>query len=244
MAELADVYAATRKELGNFVSSLSEDDLQRAVPATPDWSIRDVVAHVTAVVADTVRGRFPKSFFAAMGSSEEVAKLNDWTDRQVEERRRRSLQEVLDEWENATTAITPMMRGEVPWPDDTMLFAGHVLVTDLAVHQQDIYGAMGLVKDRDATPIRIGFASYVAGTDFRINAAGGPALRYVTEDKERVAGSGEPVATVRAPRFELFRALSGRRNPDQIRAYDWEGDPEPFLELFYPYGVREEPLVE
>jgi hypothetical protein len=38
--------------------------------------------------------------------------------------------------------------------------------------------------------------------------------------------------------------MSGRRSPDQIRAYDWNGDPEPFVDLFYIYGVRKEPLVE
>jgi hypothetical protein len=125
-----------------------------------------------------------------------------------------------------------------------IFFAGHALLTDLAVHQQDIYGAMGVVKDRDAAAIGIGFASYVGGVGLRIGAAGGPSLRFVTEHKERVAGDGEPAATVRAPRFELFRALSGRRSPDQVRAYDWDGDPEPFLELFYPYGLREAALVE
>ncbi|MFN2587557.1 MAG: hypothetical protein ABR613_05520 [Actinomycetota bacterium] len=139
---------------------------------------------------------------------------------------------------------TPMIRGEVPWPEATVPFAGHVLVTDLAVHQHDVYGALGLAKDRDAAPIAIGFSVYAAGTDLRIKAAGGASLRFVTERKEVVAGGGEPVAAVRAPRFELFRALSGRRSPDQLRAYDWDGDPEPFLELFYPYGVREDALVE
>jgi hypothetical protein len=117
-------------------------------------------------------------------------------------------------------------------------------VTDLAVHQQDIYGALGIVKDRDAAPVGIAFATYAGGADLRINASGGSSLRLVTESKERVVGGGDPVATVRAPRFELFRALSGRRSPDQVRAYDWDGDPEPFMELFYPYGVRQEALVE
>jgi hypothetical protein len=29
-----------------------------------------------------------------------------------------------------------------------------------------------------------------------------------------------------------------------VRAYDWEGDPEGVLELFYPYGVRADSLEE
>ena len=123
-------------------------------------------------------------------------------------------------------------------------FAGYVLTTDIAIHQQDIYGALGVVKDREAAPIKIGFSVYSTGVDLRIRGSAGKPLRLVTEYKEVVAGDGEPAATVRAPRFELFRALSGRRSPDQVRSYEWEGDPEPFLEFFYPYGVREEALIE
>ena len=244
MAELAEIYAITRKELANFVSSLPAEDLERPVPATPAWSIRDVIAHLTGVMECTASGDFPREFFTAIGSEHGVGLLNEWTDRHVGDRRERPLQDLLDEWEKATAAVTPMIRGDVPWPEEVMPFAGHVLVTDLGVHQQDIYGALGLVRDRDATPIRIGFSVYATGTDLRIQASGGPSLRFVTEYKEVVAGGGEPAATVLAPRFELFRALSGRRSPDQLRAYEWEGDPEPFLELFYPYGVREEALVE
>jgi hypothetical protein len=49
---------------------------------------------------------------------------------------------------------------------------------------------------------------------------------------------------VSADPFELARAVNGRRSPEQIRAFDWEGDPEPFMHLFYPYGPRSEALVE
>lgn len=63
-------------------------------------------------------------------------------------------------------------------------------------------------------------------------------------EKSDVAGDGEPGATVKTNRFEFFRAMSGRRSPDQIRAYEWDGDPEPYIPFFYPYGIREEALVE
>jgi hypothetical protein len=173
-----------------------------------------------------------------------VTVLNEWTARHVADRRGRPLQDVLDEWEDSAAALASTIRGDAPWPDGVLPFAAHVLVTDVGVHQQDVYGALGVVRDRDAAPIRIGVATYVAGIDLRLRATNAPALRLVTEDKEKVAGAGEPVATVRAPRFELFRALSGRRSPDQVRAYDWDGDPAPFLELFYPYGIRAKALVE
>jgi hypothetical protein len=49
---------------------------------------------------------------------------------------------------------------------------------------------------------------------------------------------------VAADPFELFRALSGRRSLDQVRALAWVGDPEPYLELFAPYPMPASPLIE
>lgn len=244
MADIADAYAITRKELAGFVSSLSEQELERPVPATPGWSIRDVVAHMAGALEGVGRGDFPVEFFVDLGSQQGVAVLNEWTERHVGGRTDRSIQELLAEWEHGAAGVVPMLRGDVAWPDGVPPFAGHVLITDLAVHQQDVYGALGIVKDRDAAPVAIGFATYVAGADIRLKGADGPSLRLVTERKEVVAGDGEPAATVRGSRFELFRALSGRRSPEQLRAYEWDGDPEPFLEVFYPYGVRADALVE
>ncbi len=244
MADLVEIYATTRSDLAELVSTLSDEDLHRPVPATPEWSIRDVVAHLAGVVQCIAAGDFPREFFAAIGSEAGVTVLNEWTDRHVGARREPSLRELLEEWESASAAIAPMMHGDVPWPEDVVPFAAHILTTDLGVHQQDVYGALGIVKDREGAPVRIGFTVYATGADLRIRASGGSALRFVTERKEVVAGDGEPAATVRGTHFELFRALSGRRSPDQLRAYEWEGDPEPFLELFYPYGVRAEALVE
>lgn len=244
MADIAEVWATARAELAGFVASLADDDVERPVPATPGWSIRDVVAHMTGVLECIAGGDMPLEFFAAIGSEQGVAVLNEWTGRQVEARDERPLAELLVEWESAAEAVMPMVRGDVPWPEGVVPFAAHVLTTDLAVHQQDVYGALGVVRDRDSVPVRIGFATYVAGIDIKQRSLGGPALRIVTEHKEVTAGEGEPVAAVRGPRFELFRALSGRRSPGQVRAYEWDGDPEPFLDLFYPYGVRAEALVE
>jgi hypothetical protein len=70
------------------------------------------------------------------------------------------------------------------------------------------------------------------------------AIGFEAPDKSWTAGGDEPLATLRATRFELFRAMSGRRSLDQLRSFDWDGDPEPFLTYFYPYGVREQALVE
>lgn len=243
MGDLGDVYTQLRNDISSFVSELSEDDLARSVPATPAWTIKDVVTHLAADASCVTVGDFPREFFAAFGEPEGVAKLNEWTARQISERKGRSLSEILEEWEGSAKTLVSMMRRETAWPED-VLFADRAMLTDAGVHQQDIFGALGIKRGRDAAPIRIAIGGYIAMMGWRLDPAGVPALVFDAGDKVRTAGSTEPGATVRASRFEFFRALSGRRNPDQIQAWDWDGDPEPYIPFFYPYGIREDALVE
>lgn len=244
MADLGATYDDTRRKISEYVRALDERDLERRLPAAPEWTVRDVIAHLAGDVACILAGDFPQEFFAAFGEPDGVASLNRWTHSQVESRRSRSLDDVLDEWETESKVIVEMMDGSRPWPEGIPPFGSIILLTDVTVHQQDIYGAFGEERDRDAPAIRIANAGYIVGMGWRLAPAGIPPLRVVSGDSERTTGEGEPAATVRASRFEMFRALSGRRNPDQIAAYDWDGDPTPYLPYFYPYGVRREALVE
>lgn len=244
MADTAALYDDTRRSISDLVRSLPEEQLATPTPATPNWTVRDVVSHLSGDVACIIVGDFPAEFFASFGEADAVVVLNRWTDGHVESRRDRSLEEVLSEWEDNAKVLTAMMSGDKPWPDGVPGFSDRVILTDLAVHQQDINGALGRDQERDTPLIRIANAGYIATMGWRLATAGLPPLRLVTGDSERVAGDGEPAATVTGSRFELFRALSGRRNPDQIRSYEWDGDPEPYIAYFYPYGIREEALVE
>ena len=245
MADLADVYEQTRREVISFVEGLDEEDLRTSLPATPDWTVRDVVAHLTGDVACIVRGDFPREFFESFGDEAAVIPLNRWTLGHVESRRDKTLAEVVSEWDVVTEKeLLPMIRGDVSWPEGVPPFADRVLLTDLGVHQQDIYGAFGIERGRDGVPVKIGSSGYIVTMGLRLASDGVGALKLEAPDKSWVAGEGEPLATVRTSRFEFFRALSGRRSMEQLRAYDWEGDPEPFLPYFYPYGIRREALAE
>lgn len=237
VADLAAVYDETRQRITAVVSSLDDATLQRAVPAAPGWTIRDLVAHLTGDLAAVLADDLPAGFFANFGDPAEVAKLNAWTDRMVTERRARPITDVLDEWEQ----LTPKAWAVVA-EGGKVAFADAVLTTDAAVHEQDLYGALGVVQARDSAALRVGTSSYVNVLGLRLN--GLAPVQFVTESKTYAAGAGEPGASARVERFELFRALSGRRSPDQIRSWDWTGDPDPYLELFYLYGPRTEPIVE
>jgi uncharacterized protein (TIGR03083 family) len=243
MGDLGDVYETTRSSIVELVRD-HPDEFDRSVPATPGWSARDVVSHLVGDVDCILRGDFPNEFFRSFGDSDAIVDLNEWTQSHIRARSDRSLNEIIDEWDELTPALISRMRGETEWADRVSPFADRAIVTDLGVHQQDLFGAFGLKRDRDAAPIKIGSSGYVAVMDMRLQSEGAGALAIEASGKRWVAGGDEPKATLRTDRFELFRALSGRRSLDQLRGYDWEGDPEPLLGYFYPYGLREEPLIE
>ena len=244
MAELVEIYDSLRSEIGATVSELSEDELHRQLPATPGWNAKDVVCHLTGDVVSLLGGDFPREFFRSFGDEDAIRVVNEWTANHVTERRDLPIEAILKEWEEVSRPLTAMMRGEEEWPADIPAFADRVLITDATVHRQDIFGAFGIVKDRSDAPIRISMSGYLTVMGLRLGTDGIAPLRFEVEDKSYTPGGEEPGATVKATRFEFFRALSGRRNPDQIRAYEWSGDPEPYISYFYPYGVRADALVE
>lgn len=244
MADLAEIFDGLRAEIGATVSGLSEDELHRELPATPGWSAKDVVCHLTGDVVSLLAGDFPREFFRSFGDQEAVRVLNEWTTQHVVERRDLPLEAILKEWEEASRPYTAMVRGEEEWPDGIPTFADRILITDATVHRQDIFGAFGIVKDRSDPPIRISLTGYIMVMGLRLGTDGIAPLRFEVEDKSYTPGEGEPGATVKTTRFEFFRALTGRRNPDQIRAYEWDGDPEPYVPYFFPYGVRQDALEE
>lgn len=244
MADVADLYDQLRNEISELVASLDPEALDAPVPATPGWTIKNVVTHLAADATCVITADFPREFFASFAEPSAITTLNEWTARQVAEREDRSLEELLQEWKASGTELTAMMRGEKPWPENTQMFVDRIILTDAAVHQQDIFGALGIDRARDSAPIKMGLSAYAVAMGWRLSSAGLAPLRLDDEDKSYMAGDGEPHTTVRARRFELFRAMSGRRSPEQISAYEWDGDAGPYLPYFYPYGIRNEALVE
>jgi uncharacterized protein (TIGR03083 family) len=244
VAELWEIYDDLQTSIATFVAELAPSVLETRVPATPEWTVKDVVAHLTGDATCVIAGDFPSEFFAAFGEEHSVAALNRWTAQQVAERRDRPLENILSEWSASAKTLVSMMKEETPWAEGVPPFATYILLIDVGVHQQDIYGTLGIERDRDGVPVNVGVAAYTTGVDMRLRNTGAGTLHLEADGKRWTAGQGDPVATVRASRFELFRALSGRRSPEQIVGYDWEGDPDSFIEYFYPYGIRPESLIE
>lgn len=209
--DLPATYGASRARITGLVRDLPQDDLARTVPGCPDWTVQDLVAHCVGVAADAVAGNGPAGDF------------DEWTAAQVSKRRGTPLADVLAEWDTlGIESALPSLPG----------YFGAILTVDLVTHEHDLRGAVGRT-DPDDDHVRFAARGYARTLGARVDETGLPALQL---GGVATAGSGEPGATVRASTYELFRALAGRRSEAQVRAYEWEGDPAPYLAILSPFG--------
>jgi len=235
----------THRNLVALLRDRDEEAITRVVPASPAWTVKDVVGHVTGVAADATGGRefADLNLLDAWRDPGQAARRDALTAAQVDSRRSLSLAEVLEEWAGHCEALVPMLRGDRPFPVP-MPFIDSIVVADLAVHAQDVRGALGLPGDRESAGVGIAMAGYAAALGLRLRALGLPALRLSYGGKERIVGHGEPAATIEAERYEIFRALAGRRSTEQIMAMRWTGDPELYLPVIPAYGERTDAIEE
>lgn len=115
------------------------------------------------------------------------------------------LQTMLDEW----TAVAPALREALLSMDPVQ---ADQVVVDVTTHEHDLRGALDAPGARDSDGVDVGWewATTVLG-QLRDGYAAG-ALRVTTTDGASLTcGAGEPTGGVTADRFELWRAMTGRR---------------------------------
>ncbi|MBU6316864.1 MAG: hypothetical protein KGR47_10185 [Acidobacteria bacterium] len=193
------------------------DDLP--VPATPDWNLLQLLSHLAGAAADLTGG-----------NSADWSHPH-WTAAQVELRSRRSRREVLAEWADCVDGVTSRV-------DDPAAFGlheafGRMPVIDAIGHEHDIAEAAGL-------PVGIEHDDWLVLHDHRrlhldaaVTYAGLPPLRVLTPEGDSWSvGGGDPTASVRLARQELWRSLTGRRTRMHVASYDWSADPTPYIAVW------------
>jgi uncharacterized protein (TIGR03083 family) len=175
------------------------------VAACPGWSAHDVVAHVTGVVDDVLSGRLD-------GVASEP-----WTAAQVEARRAQSIDDMLADWGAKAPAFERFL--------DDVGDPGRQAVADLVTHEHDLRGALGRPGFRDSDAVAIAYEFIARGF---VNTARARGLRVkvgaMGDDDAPLVLSGDP--------FTLLRAMTGRRDVQQLRSLHWQGDPEVALAAF------------
>ncbi len=223
--EIITAYRGVQQRMSELARDMDEATADSPVPACPDWRVRDLLAHVVGVSVDVAAGTL------------EGAGSDPWTAAQVEARRGRSIDELLAEWEAGSDTFAEAL-GSID------AFRAAQSVFDAATHEHDLRGALDQpgARNSDAFEIGWGWATDVLGQIRDGYDAGAIELR--TPSGTTVAGKGEPTATVSAERFELWRAMTGRRSPEQVAAWTWEGATEAGIGHVSLLPARTTPLVE
>jgi uncharacterized protein (TIGR03083 family) len=225
VADFGAAYGAARKRISDLALEVSDEDLARTVPACPAWSVKDLVAHLTGIATDMMRGNV-----GAAGSEE-------WTAAQIEARRDNTIDEIVREWEESGAQV----EGALPHIHPA---AAGGTVGDIITHEQDMRGALGRPGARDTDGVEIATDTYVRWLGRRIRETGLPTIEVHAGDRILRAGKEEPVGSVSAEAYELLRGLTGRRTKKEIEGFEWSVEPDPYIDIFSSYGYPPEPLNE
>ncbi|MGH9263944.1 MAG: maleylpyruvate isomerase family mycothiol-dependent enzyme [Acidimicrobiales bacterium] len=232
MAEIGALYRAGRLRISELVGPLGAAGADRPVPACPGWAVRDVVAHLAGACADALAGRLDGVTTAA------------WADAQVDQRRERTIAELLEEWSTVAPPLEASADERLPSPLQT------IWVLDVTAHEHDVRGALDRPGARDTEALLLVLDFLVREFMHRKMAGAGVGpVEIRTPVRSWVVGpDGEAgaVATLDVSPFELFRALTGRRSTAQIARLDWSADPSPYLPAFEfgTFTTRTTDLVE
>ena len=219
------LYETIRADFVAMLRTLRVDQLEGRVAATPEWRVRDVVAHLAGLTEDLNRAYF--------GDGDPDA----WTQVQVDRLRDSSLEEIIQAWDQEAPAFE----------EGLQLFGyqvGNHFVGDLFIHVTDVRSALGLAVDRESVAMWTTLDWYLDALDVSLREHGDGALEAMTVPEQRVVGTGTVVATVAAPAFEIARACAGRRSAGQIAAFAWTGDASKFLPLISQYSTPSEDLAD
>lgn len=222
--DAAAIYAATRAELIALAAGLDDSQAVAAVPMCPDWSIKDVYAHVVGIIDD-----FLTQNLAGVGT-------DAWTAAQVDKRRSDTLADVCAEWERLAPQADAVMAADS--------FTALRATADLAAHRLDVFGTLGHTDDRDGLPTQIALVRYGPDVVQRVADAGLPVLELAAGELRWASGDGDVAASLTCSPFELFRVLTGRRSAAQTVKLPWIGDPQPYLGLLSPYGTAANDVIE
>src|SRR4051812_48208943 len=101
---LSELYAETRQRLADFVLS-RPDGWDNPAPATPGWTVHDVIAHLTGVAEDLAGGWVPTG-----------GPTREWTAGHVERGRGVPVPDLVETWEKFLPAVCEVLDSRPVWP--------------------------------------------------------------------------------------------------------------------------------
>lgn len=201
-----------------LVGGLAPERAATTVPACPDWTVRDLLSHMVGLGADVVAGNEPDDH------------NEEWTAQQVAARRDRDVDALVAEWEELAEPLRAWMAKHGTRP-----------LGDVTIHEQDLRGALGEPGGQDTPAMAAMRERFVERLAARLDPDLPPIALVGREWSWCSAGEvADAAVEVRAPEFELARALVARRSAAQLRHWTTRGDVEPYLDAFATLGALPE----
>ena len=207
MGDLFEAYDRVRGRMIALAEGCGPGELDRTVPACPDWTVADLVAHCSGLPAALCSGDVP------------TGDLQTWLDGLVEARRGRPLSSVIEEWTSIDEGLEGLLSG-----------GAGLLFDDLAVHEHDLRGAIGR-PDHDALEVDTVLPRTLAGLAGPVQAAGLGSIEARCGDRAWRSHDADPGWVLVTTPWEVTRAVNSRRTAAELRALPHEGDVEPYLSV-------------
>ncbi len=150
--DISEISAAQVEAIAALVLRAG-DQVDAPVPACPEWHVRDVVAHMAELAHDAATGDLPVMDLMEQWRDDGVVVARDaMTADQVARHPDRPVDEVIEEWRSLAASLAPMLTGAAPFPEPAPFGLAVILVTDVAVHDQDLRGALGAPRPGTVRP--------------------------------------------------------------------------------------------
>ncbi|HWM07014.1 MAG TPA: maleylpyruvate isomerase family mycothiol-dependent enzyme [Actinophytocola sp.] len=199
-----DSYRQVRE---NVTELLLGSHVNPTVPACPEWTVRDLLAHLVGVAALA------------------IGRMSGWPATQPTSSAGMGLPELLESWRTLGAEADLLLASQ---PERS----GTILVMDAFTHELDIRYAIGAELPDEHPAFAGAFEVLATGFAASVSAHHLPPVRLSTGPTQWTVGGGDPAATLTADRYDLYRSLAGRRTREQITALDWDRDSHRWLPAF------------
>ena len=137
--DVRNAYAEVRDQVIRLLSDLTEADADLPVPACPNWTVRNLVAHFAGVPDDILSGRME-----GVGS-------DAWTQAQVDRHSTTPLADLRALLAAQAASFDPVLL-VIPAPVNSQL------VMDAVTHEHDLRGAIDRPGNDNSLAVRVGVA--------------------------------------------------------------------------------------
>lgn len=207
MTELFDIYGDIRTRMLEVARAADPDAMRTVVPACPDWTALQLVAHCVSMPAAIGAGDLP------------TGDLDSWIDTILAARAGRSLDELADEWSSADDTIAAMVGG-----------GGAVLLDDLAVHEHDLRGALG-VPDHSALDADVFVPRSLQSCIAQLEERGLGAIEVRHDGRVWRSHDADAGWVLDVSPWEAVRVIYSRRTADELRSLGGSDDIEAYISL-------------